>query len=79
MRKSDMVPLHIHRKGSVTKHTGKGAVEQHLGAGQSSTLTPGLPAARSMNDYAKSVQSPIAPQPGDDGMAMSNPPGGGLS
>jgi hypothetical protein len=80
MRKSAMVPLRLHRKGAVVKHTGKGALEQHLpGPNAMQTLTPGNPAQRTMNDYAKQApvgagasgipptdDSPIAPSDGLD-------------
>lgn len=80
MRKSDMTPMGIHKKGSVTKHTGKGALEQHLPSPAAmQTLTGGNPADRGMNNYAKASPMPaLQTQPGDAEMPMSNDIGDGL-
>lgn len=77
MRKSAMTPLRLHHKGAVVKHTGKGALEQHLpGPGAMQTLTPGAPAQRTINDYAK--QTPMAsPLPPTDDSPIA--PSDGLS
>lgn len=62
--KKHLTPLS--KKGSIAKHTGKGASEQVLPSRSAlSSLTSGDPAARTMNDYAKAtpLANPAAASP----------------
>ena len=72
--KSSMTPFS--KGGSVTSHVGKGATEQPLEGGAMSTLTPGDPASRSMNNYAKAT--PMAnPAPSTGGGGYGSDGSGG--
>jgi hypothetical protein len=67
--------------GSVTSHVGKGATEQPLEGGAMSTLAPGDPASRSMNDYAKATpmaQPPAGPMGGGANGDSGGNYGGGM-
>ena len=75
VRKGDLTAIGTHRKGMVVKHVGKGATEQHLGAAQRQTLTPGALGSRTMNDYAKESPMIPSPPPGNSGMSLSNQSG----
>lgn len=67
--KKDLTPLT--KKGSVTKHAGKGSTQEVLPNRHAvSELTRGNTANRTMNDYAKAT-----PLPGNDNDADDFGPG----
>lgn len=52
--KKHLHPPHLHRRGQVVKHEGKGASEEILPSRHAvQTLTKGDPVQRSMQNYAK--------------------------
>ena len=69
--KKDLTP--IGRKGTVTKHKGKGATEQRNRPGARETLTGGSPLARTLNAYPKPAPAPPAPPAPAAGPGLTPP------
>lgn len=64
--------------GAIHKHVGKGSVQQRVPAGGMQTITPGNPAARTLQDYSKATPMPM-PNPSPMGPpGMGGPPDMGM-